>query len=121
MKSYSPVELAEIFARIAPNSGLLIPAPSPMPTSRKGGPAVCVYLRYSDIETGTVDLEQRYWGLLQQTPVVSAIAVLATINGILSEYRMGHAEVHRTLNERFLSPDLRVKEIVHLECDELQH
>jgi hypothetical protein len=109
MKSYSPVELAQIFAQIAPNSGVLIPAPSPIPASPKGGPALCVYLRYSDIAAGTQDLEQRYWDLLQQTPVVNGIGVLATINGILSEYRMGHAEVHRTLNERFLSPDLRVK------------
>jgi len=109
MKPYSPVELAEIFAQIAPNSGLFIPAPSPIPSSPKGGPALCVYLRYLDILAGTEDLEQRYWDLLHQTPVVSGIGVLATINGILSEYRMGHEEVHRTLNERFLSPDLRVK------------
>ena len=109
MKSYSSVELAEIFAQIAPNSGLFIPAPSPIPSFSKGGPALCVYLRYSDIVAGTIDLEQRYWDLLQQTPVVSGIGVLATINGILSEYRMGPAEIHSTLNERFLSPDLRKK------------
>lgn len=109
MKPYSTEELAEIFTRIAPDSGLFFPVQPQTAPSAKGGPAICVYLRYSDLVPGTVDLEQRYWELLQQIPVDGAIGVLATINGILSEQRMGNREVHLLLNERFLSPDLRTK------------
>jgi hypothetical protein len=98
MKQYTPEELQEIFARIAPGQGLWTPLPSQtpqMPSSSRGGPAICVYLRYSDVVAETTDLEQRYWDVLQQTPVVEAIQVLATINNILSEHRMGHPEIHR--------------------------
>jgi hypothetical protein len=109
MKQYSPEELAEIFTQLAPGSGLLIPVQPQTASPSKGGPAICVYLRHSDIVPGAVDLEQRYWELLEQTPVVGAIGVLATINNILSEYRMGNPELHRLVNERFLSPELRTK------------
>jgi hypothetical protein len=106
MKKFTSGELDEIFASIAPGQGLWTPQPSQL-LPPAVGPAICVYLRYSDVGTGTMDLEQRYWDVLQQTPVAGAIGVLATINGILSECRMRNPEVHRELNERFLSADLR--------------
>jgi hypothetical protein len=109
MKQYTPQELGDIFAQIAPDwrPGMLLL--SQAPPSSKIGPAICVYLRYSDVVTETTDLEQRYWEVLRRTPVLGAIGVLATINGILSEHRAGHPEIHHQLNERFLAPSLRTK------------
>jgi hypothetical protein len=109
MKQYTLEELNDIFAQIAPQDGLLVPLQPPVRSSRTGGPAICVYLRYSDIATGTLDVEGRYWEALQRTPVLGALGELAAINGILSEQRTGDREVHRLLNERFFTADLKIK------------
>jgi hypothetical protein len=109
MKQYTPAELMNIFRRIAPQPGLFVPFQPVLQNAPRTGPSVCVYIRYSDIVTGAGDLEQKYWEALRRTPVLGAIGALAVINGILSEVRGGNTDIHRGLNERFLTPELRAK------------
>lgn len=79
------------------------------PPPRASGPAVCVYLRYSELFPGTGDIQKLYWNVLRQTPVIGGVGVLASINSVLSEHRSANREVHSVLNERFLAPDLLAK------------
>ena len=90
---------------IAPSTGLILPA-SRGPSPPAGGPAVCVSVRYSEIVPGTADIEKRYWDLLRQVPVIGGVGVLASLNSVLSEHRAGHRDIHKLLNERFLTGDL---------------
>src|SRR5437879_2854964 len=108
MRRYSAEELDKIFMAIAPSAGLILPTPPGRPAPAVG-PAVCVSLRYSDIVPGTADIEQRYWDLLRQVPVIGGIGVLASLNSVLSEHRAGHRDVHKVLNERFLTSELAGK------------
>jgi len=114
MKRYTLEELNDIFAQMAPQEGLWVPFRPQVLPSLRTGPAICVYLRYSDIVTGTLDVERRYWEALQQTPVLGALGELAAINGIISEHRTGDPDVHRDLNERFFTAELRTK-VAHYE------
>lgn len=108
MRRYSAEDLDKIFMAIAPSAGLILPA-SPVQPAPAVGPAVCVFLRYSETIPGTADIEQRYWDLLRRVPVIGGIGVLASLNSVLSEHRAGHWDVHKVLNERFLTSDLAGK------------
>ncbi len=105
MRRYSAEDLDKMFMAIAPSAGLILPA-SPVQPAPAVGPAVCVSLRYSEIIPGTANIEQRYWDLLRRAPVIGGIGVLASLNSVLSEHRAGHWDVHKVLNERFLTSDL---------------
>jgi len=108
MKPYSSNELNAIYTRIAGvglGAGLLVPLSS-VNRRRVSGPTFEVSLRCSDV-VGEAGAEgQRYWDLLQQVPAIYAVGVLAFINNLLA-IRGRDAEVHRILNEKFLSPTLR--------------
>src|SRR5579872_1993173 len=108
MRPYSAEELDKIFMAIAPSAGLILPTQPGRPAPA-AGPAVCVALRYSEMVPGTDDIEQRYWDLLRQVPVIGGIGVLASVNSVLSEHRAGHRDIHKVLNERFLPSDLAPK------------
>jgi hypothetical protein len=113
MKQYTqPAELNKIFLEIAPQPGLLVPL-SDGPSPRAPGPAVCVYLRYSEIFPATGNIQSLYWNILRRTPVIGAVGVLASIKSLLSEHRSADREVHKVLNERFLAPDLLAKVAAH--------
>jgi len=116
MRRYTPAEMRDILARIAPEGveGVLwLPNPPPAPPSRGPGPSFCVYARHSDLVAGTPDIEGQYWRALKHTHAAGAIRALALINGILSDRRATDPEVHRVLNERFLPDDLRAKMYQH--------
>lgn len=114
MNRYTAEELNEVFTRMAPQAGLFVPLPSgPLPATRPHGPAVCVYLRYSEIFPGTGDIQSQYWDILRQTPVMGGVGVLASIDSILSEHRSADRNVHKMLNERFLTGALAGKVAAH--------
>jgi hypothetical protein len=107
-KRYGTHELNTIYARIAGvglRPGLWVPSGlvrgSPAP-----GPAMEVYLRYSDVVPRAAQPEALYRDLLQQVPVMNAVGVLAAINNLLATGGRD-PQVHRGLNERFLRNDLR--------------
>lgn len=104
-KSYTDEELHDIYWEIVPER-LWVPLGAQGRTPN-AGPAVRVFLRYSDVVPGANGLEQRYWEALQRTPVIAAIGVLSIVNGILSSEGGLDPETHRMLNERLLPPDLR--------------
>jgi hypothetical protein len=112
MKRYSPEELNEVYRRVAgisASAGLWVPVPQPS-TGRSSGPAMGMYLRYSDVEPQSRALDQRYWELLRQVPVVNSVGALAFINNKLSRILgspNGDASVHLDLAERLFRPDLR--------------
>jgi hypothetical protein len=111
MRQYSAEELNNIFTTIAPPRGLAMPvSPGAPPAS---GPAVCVSLRYSDVVPGTKSIENPYWNLLRQTPVIGGVGMLASVNSILSEHRAAHRDVHKILNERLLTTELVAKIAAH--------
>jgi hypothetical protein len=111
MKQYTAEELHSIFREIAPEAALLVPFPPSASEAppRTPGPAVCVYLRYSELFPGTKDAQNLYWNILRQTPIIGGIGVLASINNFLSEHRSADPEVHKILNQRFLAPGLLAK------------
>jgi hypothetical protein len=86
MNRYTAEEPNKIFAEIVPQRRLLVPSSSG-PSLRASGPAVCIYLRYSEVVPGTDNVEGRYSEILRQTPVLGAVGVLASINSVLSEHR----------------------------------
>src|SRR3984893_11326759 len=79
------------------------------PATRSPGPAVCVYLKYSEIVLGAENVRDTYWNALRQTPVIAGVGLLATINCLLSEQRSADSAIHRMLQERFLTSDLAAK------------
>jgi hypothetical protein len=105
MRQYSAENLNKIFMAIAPSAGLILPVTPGQPAPAIG-PAVCVSLRYSEIVPGGADIENRYWDVLRQVPVIGGVGVLASLNSVLSEHRAGHRDVHKVLNERFLPTGL---------------
>lgn len=110
MNQYGAEELNRIFLEIAPQRGLALPLrPGPAPRGRASGPAVGVYPRHSEILPGTGKLEDRYWNLLRQTPVVGGAGTLASINILLSEHRSLDRDVHKILTERFVTPAIAAK------------
>lgn len=110
MNQYSGKELNRIFLEIALRKGLALPLrPGPAPRGRASGPAVGVYLRHSEILPGTGKLEDRYWNLLRQTPIVGGVGTLASINILLSEHRSLDRDVHKILTERFVTPAIAAK------------
>jgi hypothetical protein len=110
MKNYTPEELYKIAMEVARPPGLYVPLPQgSTPTTCTPGPAICVYLKYSDIVPGTGNIQELYWNSLLQTPVIAGVGVLATIDCLLSEHRSADPDVHRMLQERFLTPNLAAK------------
>ncbi len=107
MDTYTPEELDKIAMQIARQPGLYVPLPQgTAPVPRTPGPAVCVYLKYSEIVMGAENIQDLYWNALRQTPVIAAVGVLATIDCLLSEHRSADPGIHKMLQERFLTPDL---------------
>jgi len=110
MNNYTPEELNKIAMEIARQPSLYVPLPrGRAPVLRTPGPAVCVYLKYSEIVTGAENIKDLYWDSLRQTPVIAAVGVLATVDCLLSEHRSADPGIHKTLQERFLTPDLAAK------------
>jgi hypothetical protein len=110
MKNYTPEELNRIAMEIARQPGLYLPLDQgAAAVARNQGPAVCVCLKYSEMVPGARNLEDLYWDRLRQTPVGPGMGTLATIDCLLAEHRSADPEVHKTLHERFLTPDLAVK------------
>ena len=110
MNVYTPEELNKIAMEIAPQPVLYVPLPpDAAPAPRTPGPAFCVYIKYSEIVPGAENLQDLYWNLLRQTPVIAGVGVLATINCLLSEHRSTDPALHRGLQQRFLTPDLAAK------------
>jgi hypothetical protein len=84
MNNYTPEELNKIAMEIARQPSLYVPLPqgrAPVPPTP--GPAVCVYLKYSEIVTGAENIKDLYWNALRQTPVIAAVGVLATVDCLL--------------------------------------
>jgi hypothetical protein len=108
---YTPEELNRIAMDIARQPVLYMPLRQGTPPAppRAPGPAVCVYLKYSEIIPGAGNIEDLYWNALRQTPVIAGVGLLATINCLLSEHRSADSAIHRMLQERFLTPDLATK------------
>ena len=107
MKNYTPEELNKIAMQISAQPRLYVPLPQgASPSLRTPGPAVCVYLKYSEIVAGAGNIEDLYWNALRQTPVIAAVGLLATIDRLLSEHRSADPDIHKTLQERFLTPAL---------------
>ena len=110
MRNYTPEELNRIAMEIAQQPGLYLPLPQgSAPAPRTPGPTVCVYLKYSEIVSGTRNIQDLYWNRLRQTPVIAGVGVLATIDCLLSEHRSADPDVHQMLQERFLTPNLTAR------------
>ena len=102
MDTYTPEELDKIAMQIARQPGLYVPLPQgTAPVRRTPGPAVCVYLKYSEIVMGAENIQDLYWNALRQTPVIAAVGVLATIDCLLSEHRSADPGIHKMLQEQF--------------------
>ena len=108
MKTYTPEELKKISMEIAQQPVLYVPVPQG-DVPRTQGPAVCVYLKYSEIVPGAGDIRDLYWSTLRRTPVIAGVGALATINSLLSQHRSADPAVQRMLHERFLTPDLAAR------------
>ena len=106
MKRHIPDELGRIFQSIA-GKGLWAPLPQGG-TETEVGPRVVVYIKWSEISPSANNLEDRYWECLQRVPSLGALGVFAFINNILVTGGWD-MEVHRTLNGRFLSNELKAK------------
>lgn len=79
MKVYTTKELNKIAVEITGQPVLYVPmAPGADPAPRMPGPAVCVYLKYSEIIPGTENIEDLYWSALRQTPVIAGVGLRAT-------------------------------------------
>jgi hypothetical protein len=111
LKTYTPEELNKLAMEIARQPVLYVPLREELPPTpaQTTGPAVCVYLKYSEIVPGAGNTSELYWSALKQTPVIAGVGLLATINCLLSEHRSADAAIHRMLQERFLTPDLAAK------------
>jgi hypothetical protein len=110
MNNYTPEELNKIAMEIVRQPSLYVPLPQGGgPVPRTAGPAVCVYLKYSEIVPGVENIQDSYWNALRQTPVIAAVGVLATIDCLLSEHRSADPNIHKMLQERFMTPDLAAK------------
>jgi hypothetical protein len=103
-KHYSDEELTDIYLKFIPE-GLWVPL-WPQGRTAKTGPAVRVFLRYSDVVPEANGLEERYWEALQRTPVIPANGILSIVNGILSSEGGADPETHRLFNGRLLPSDL---------------
>jgi hypothetical protein len=107
LKTYSPEELNKIAMEIAQQPILYVPVPQgDVPAPGAQGPAVCVYLKYSEIVPGVRNIQGLYWDTLRRTPVIAGVGALSTINSLLSEHRSADPAIQRMLHERFLTPDL---------------
>jgi hypothetical protein len=110
MNNYTPEELNKIAMEIGRQPSLYVPLPQGRaPVPRTPGPAVCVYFKHSEIVTGAENIKDLYWNALRQTPVIAAVGVLATIDCLLSEHRSADPDIHKMLQERFMTPDLAAK------------
>lgn len=98
---YAPEQLQRIFEQIA-GTGLWIPQQTEQPTPV--GPTFSVYLKHSEIFGDGDNVQDEYWRLLQQAPVVNAIGVLASISNVLT-LTARDPDAHRALHEQFLTID----------------
>jgi hypothetical protein len=101
-RRYSPQELQKIFETMA-GAGLWTPQIQGQHRPYIG-PAFSVYLRYSEVFP-QAGLPDRYWELLQESPAINAIGVLASINNLLAVTGRDQA-AHRTLLEGYIEPEL---------------
>ena len=106
MKRHTPEELGRIFQEFA-GKGLWIPLPQGG-AEIEVGPLAMVYIRWSEVAPNAATLEEGYWDTLQDVPRWGALGVLALINNILVVGGLD-SQVHRILNQRFLSDELKAK------------
>ena len=107
---YTPEELNKIAMETAGQPVLYVPLPQgPTPAKHTQGPAMCVYLKYSEIVPEARNVQDFYWDTLRRTPIIAGVGMLATIDSLLSEHRSADPVIHKMLNERFLTPDLASK------------
>jgi hypothetical protein len=110
MDPYTPEELEKIAIQITGEPRLYVPmsqGSGPLRLTR--GPRFCVYVKYSEVMPAVENIQDLYWRTLRQTPVIPAVGVLATINCLLAEDRSADLDVHKVLQDRFLTTELAAK------------
>ena len=81
--------------------GLWVPEGDPPPLT---GPIYNVYAKRSELSPNSEHVREKYWRLLQEVPLVTALETFAHINNILAISAQDSA-AHKALHEQFLEFD----------------
>src|SRR2546425_9089314 len=102
---YTNEELIGIYRSLAGHASLFVPVAAPAPEVREVGPAFQVRIKYSEVHPDQ-PAEEAYWDLLQRIPF-GGIGILSSIINLLVSESVLEQNVHRFLEDRFATPDLR--------------